>query len=92
MCSAKFDAPHRRRPTEQLCVDDECVTREVRKDANREALRLSMRELIEKGAPYDAHPAQWAPFVLVGEGKSSAKRTGERERSAVGRGRLAHSA
>jgi CHAT domain-containing protein len=33
-----------------------------------EALRVSMRELIEKGTPAEAHPSQWAPFVVVGEG------------------------
>ena len=33
-----------------------------------EALRHSMAELIIKGAPHEAHPAFWAPFVLVGEG------------------------
>jgi len=33
-----------------------------------EALRRSMAELITKGAPHEAHPAFWAPFVLVGEG------------------------
>jgi CHAT domain-containing protein/tetratricopeptide (TPR) repeat protein len=34
-----------------------------------EALRRSMAELITKGAAaHDAHPAYWAPFVLVGEG------------------------
>jgi CHAT domain-containing protein len=33
-----------------------------------EAFRVSMRELIEKGAPDQAHPSQWAPFVVVGEG------------------------
>ena len=33
-----------------------------------EALRRSMRALIEKGAPHEAHPAYWAPFVVVGEG------------------------
>ena len=27
-----------------------------------------MTELISKGAPHEAHPANWAPFVLVGEG------------------------
>ena len=31
-----------------------------------EALRISMRELIEKGTAFDAHPSQWAPFVVVG--------------------------
>jgi CHAT domain-containing protein len=33
-----------------------------------EALRRSMLALIDKGAPHEAHPAYWAPFVLVGEG------------------------
>jgi hypothetical protein len=33
-----------------------------------EALRRSMLALIDKGAPHEAHPAVWAPFVLVGEG------------------------
>jgi CHAT domain-containing protein len=36
-----------------------------------EAFRLSMRELIEKGSPAEAHPSQWAPFVVVGEGSHS---------------------
>jgi CHAT domain-containing protein len=35
-----------------------------------EALRVSMRELIENGEGLEAHPAQWAPFVVVGEGGS----------------------
>ncbi|MEJ2124919.1 MAG: CHAT domain-containing protein [Alphaproteobacteria bacterium] len=33
-----------------------------------EAVRLAMVELIDKGAPEEAHPEYWAPFVLVGEG------------------------
>ncbi len=33
-----------------------------------EAMRQSMLALIDKGAPYEAHPAFWAPFVVVGEG------------------------
>lgn len=33
-----------------------------------EALRISMRALIENGEGLEAHPAQWAPFVVVGEG------------------------
>jgi CHAT domain-containing protein len=33
-----------------------------------EALRRSMAELIQHGSPEEAHPANWAPFVLVGEG------------------------
>ena len=33
-----------------------------------EALRRSMLSLLETGQGYEAHPAFWAPFVLVGEG------------------------
>jgi CHAT domain-containing protein/tetratricopeptide (TPR) repeat protein len=33
-----------------------------------EALRRSMESLITTGKDYEAHPAYWAPFVLVGEG------------------------
>jgi CHAT domain-containing protein/tetratricopeptide (TPR) repeat protein len=33
-----------------------------------EALRRSMLSLIKDGKEYEAHPAFWAPFVLVGEG------------------------
>jgi len=33
-----------------------------------EAFRVSMKELIEKGSLLEAHPKQWAPFVVVGEG------------------------
>jgi CHAT domain-containing protein len=33
-----------------------------------EALRRSMLSLIKDGEDYEAHPAFWAPFVLVGEG------------------------
>jgi CHAT domain-containing protein/tetratricopeptide (TPR) repeat protein len=36
-----------------------------------EALRISMKELIEKGNLAEAHPRQWAPFVIVGEGSAS---------------------
>jgi len=34
-----------------------------------EAFRVSMKELIQKGSIVDAHPSQWAPFVIVGEGR-----------------------
>jgi CHAT domain-containing protein len=34
-----------------------------------EALRFAMRELIENGDLADAHPARWAPFVVVGESR-----------------------
>lgn len=27
-----------------------------------------MLALIDKGEPHEAHPAFWAPFVVVGEG------------------------
>lgn len=33
-----------------------------------EAMRQAMLSLIESGVPADAHPANWAPFVVVGEG------------------------
>jgi len=33
-----------------------------------EALRRSMLDLISHGQLHEAHPAYWAPFVLVGEG------------------------
>ena len=33
-----------------------------------EAMRRSMLALIDKGEPHEAHPAYWAPFVVVGEG------------------------
>lgn len=32
------------------------------------AMRRSMLALIDKGEPQEAHPAYWAPFVVVGEG------------------------
>jgi CHAT domain-containing protein len=36
-----------------------------------EALRRSMLSMIDTGKEYEAHPAFWAPFVLVGEGGAS---------------------
>ena len=33
-----------------------------------EALRRSMVALMENGELHEAHPAYWAPFVVVGEG------------------------
>lgn len=33
-----------------------------------EAFRIAMRELMAKGSSFDAHPSQWAPFVVIGEG------------------------
>jgi tetratricopeptide (TPR) repeat protein/CHAT domain-containing protein len=37
-----------------------------------EAMRQSMLALIDKGEPLEAHPAYWAPFVVVGEGRGEA--------------------
>jgi hypothetical protein len=31
--------------------------------------------LIDKGEPHEAHPAYWAPFVVVGEGGTEAALT-----------------
>lgn len=45
--------------------------RETSRDAKvgrAEALRRSMLVLIDKGEANEAHPAFWAPFVVVGEG------------------------
>jgi CHAT domain-containing protein len=33
-----------------------------------QAMRQSMLAMIDKGEPLEAHPAYWAPFVVVGEG------------------------
>jgi CHAT domain-containing protein len=33
-----------------------------------EALRRAELALIDKGEPNEAHPAYWAPFIVVGEG------------------------
>lgn len=33
-----------------------------------EALRRAMLTLIDKGNTHDAHPSNWAPFIVVGEG------------------------
>ena len=34
-----------------------------------EALRISMRDLISRGTTLEAHPSQWAPFVVMGESR-----------------------
>ena len=39
-----------------------------------EAMRQSMLALIGKGEPYEAHPAYWAPFIVVGEGAAARPR------------------
>lgn len=33
-----------------------------------EALQRAMLDMIDAGAPHEAHPSYWAPFVVVGEG------------------------
>jgi CHAT domain-containing protein len=33
-----------------------------------EALRHAMLALIDKGSALEAHPSNWAPFIVVGEG------------------------
>jgi CHAT domain-containing protein len=47
------------------------TVREMARDAKAgraEALRRAMLVLIDHRAPREAHPAYWAPFVVVGEG------------------------
>jgi CHAT domain-containing protein/tetratricopeptide (TPR) repeat protein len=47
------------------------AVREMARDpkvGRAEAMRRSMLALIDKGTPEEAHPAFWAPFVVVGEG------------------------
>jgi CHAT domain-containing protein len=43
------------------------MTRDARL-GRAEALRRAMLAMIDKGKPHEAHPAYWAPFVVVGEG------------------------
>ena len=45
--------------------------REITRDKSigrSEALRRAMVAMIDKGESYEAHPAFWAPFIVVGEG------------------------
>jgi CHAT domain-containing protein len=42
-----------------------------KKMGHPEAMRQSMLTLIDNGDAYEAHPAFWAPFVVVGEGAAS---------------------
>ena len=47
------------------------AVREMAEDAQvggAEALRRSMLAILDKGEPHEAHPAYWAPFVVVGDG------------------------
>jgi CHAT domain-containing protein len=55
-----------------------------RSTGRAEALRIAMRDLLERGRPGEWHPSQWAPFVVVGEGAggaSSAAREKEPKRA-----------
>jgi CHAT domain-containing protein/tetratricopeptide (TPR) repeat protein len=36
-----------------------------------ESLRRAMLTMIDSGAPHEAHPAYWAPFIVVGEGAAA---------------------
>lgn len=54
------------------------ITRAVRTIADgsvgrAEALRRAMLDMIDNGAPREAHPAYWAPFVVVGVGAAVAR-------------------
>jgi CHAT domain-containing protein len=45
--------------------------REISRDSTvgrAEALRRAMLAMIDEGAAHEAHPAYWAPFIVVGEG------------------------
>jgi CHAT domain len=44
------------------------ATARGKKLGRAEALRRAMLAMIDKGKPHEAHPAYWAPFVVVGEG------------------------
>jgi tetratricopeptide (TPR) repeat protein/CHAT domain-containing protein len=53
------------------------AAREIANDPHvgrAEAMRRAMRALIEKGAPIEAHPSYWAPFIVVGEGAAVRQR------------------
>jgi CHAT domain-containing protein len=39
--------------------------------AHRRAMRKSMLALVDRGEAYEADPAFWAPFIVVGEGAAS---------------------
>jgi CHAT domain-containing protein len=43
------------------------ITRDA-KLGRAESLRRAMLAMIDKGEPKEAHPAFWAPFIVVGEG------------------------
>jgi CHAT domain-containing protein len=45
------------------------VKRDPKMGARAEAMRRSMQGLIARGGS-SAHPADWAPFVVLGEGSA----------------------
>jgi CHAT domain-containing protein len=46
------------------------ITRDA-KLGRAEALRRAMLALIDNGEPGEAHPAYWAPFIVVSEGAAA---------------------
>ena len=57
--------------TVKLATDMLSATADNSGHGRAEALRGAMLALIDKGAPPEAHPAYWAPFVVVGEGAAA---------------------
>jgi tetratricopeptide (TPR) repeat protein/CHAT domain-containing protein len=55
-------------PTVKLITKAVSELKRDPKIGRAEALRRSMLSMINTGKDYEAHPAFWAPFVLVGEG------------------------
>jgi CHAT domain-containing protein/Tfp pilus assembly protein PilF len=55
-------------PTVKLITKAVAELKSNPKIGRAEALRRSMLSMIGTGKAYEAHPAIWAPFVLVGEG------------------------
>ncbi len=78
MARAFFYAQARALLVSHWAVDSEAtvklVTRAMREMTGdtsvgrAEALRRAMLAMIDKGKPLEAHPAFWAPFIVVGEG------------------------
>jgi CHAT domain-containing protein/tetratricopeptide (TPR) repeat protein len=58
-------------PTVELITKAIAELKADPKIGRAEALRRSMLSMIDSGKDYEAHPAFWAPFVLVGEGGAS---------------------
>jgi CHAT domain-containing protein len=54
--------------TVKLITSTVGVTTRDKTLSRAEALRRAMLAMIDKGEPHEAHPAYWAPFVVVGEG------------------------